>query len=185
MLGHAIIRFELEGRLARSRALYKLLDRFEARYHREVRDTGQLTFLDVAGLLAAASGRTWGSRSLRPFSREELCFRLDCSYDHWLLDEFQDTSRLQWQALRDLVDEVIQSDTGRRSFFYVGDTKQAIYAWRGGDPRLFDEVADFYNASGTGRIDTSEALECVLSLRPGDSGCDQHDFFAGPPQRRG
>ena len=63
-------------------------------------------------------------------------FRLDSSYDHWLLDEFQDTSRLQWQALRDLVDEVIQSDSGRRSFFYVGDTKQAIYSWRGGDPRL-------------------------------------------------
>ncbi len=166
MLGHAIIRFELEGRLARSRALYKLLDRFEARYHREVRDTGQLTFLDVAGLLAAASGRAWGSRSLRPFSQEELCFRLDCSYDHWLLDEFQDTSRLQWQALRDLVDEVIQSDTGRRSFFYVGDTKQAIYAWRGGDPRLFEEVADFYNASGTGRIDTSEALNVSFRSVP-------------------
>ena len=166
MLGHAIIRFELEGRLARSRALYKLLDRFEARYHGEVRDTGQLTFLDVAGLLAAASGRTWGSRSLRPFSREEVCFRLDCSYDHWLLDEFQDTSRLQWHALRDFVDEVIQSDTGRRSFFYVGDTKQAIYGWRGGDPRLFDEVANFYNASGTGRIDTGEALNVSFRSVP-------------------
>ena len=66
------------------------------------RDAGQLTFLDVAGLLAAASGTTWGAKSLRPFSRQELDFRLDSSYDHWLLDEFQDTSRLQWQALRTL-----------------------------------------------------------------------------------
>ena len=86
--------------------------------------------------------------------------------DHWLLDEFQDTSRLQWQALGDLVDEVIQSDSGRRSFFYVGDTKQAIYSWRGGDPRLFNEVADFYNASGTGRIDTSEALDISFRSAP-------------------
>ncbi len=86
--------------------------------------------------------------------------------DHWLLDEFQDTSRLQWQALRDLVDEVIQSDSGCRSFFYVGDTKQAIYSWRGGDPRLFDEVADFYNASGTDRIDTGEALDISFRSAP-------------------
>ena len=105
-------------------------------------------------------------------------FRLDSSYDHWLLDEFQDTSRLQWQALRDLVDEVIQSDSGQRSFFYVGDTKQAIYAWRGGDPRLFDEIADFYNASGTQRIDTSEALDVFVSLRSGNSGNGQHGFLA-------
>ena len=165
-LGRAIIRVELEGRLARSRALYELVARFEIRYQTQVRDAGQLTFLDVAGLLAAASGTTWGTKSLRPFSRQELDFRLDSSYDHWLLDEFQDTSRLQWQALRDLVDEVIQSDSGQRSFFYVGDTKQAIYAWRGGDPRLFDEVADFYNASGTQRIDTSEALDVSFRSVP-------------------
>ena len=165
-LGRAIIRAELEGRLARSRALYDLVSRFETHYQRQVRDAGQLTFLDVAGLLAAAGGTTWGAKSLRPFSRQELDFRLDSSYDHWLLDEFQDTSRLQWQALRDLADEVIQSDNGRRSFFYVGDTKQAIYAWRGGDPRLFDEVADFYNASGTQRIDTSEALDVSFRSVP-------------------
>jgi ATP-dependent helicase/nuclease subunit A len=165
-LGRAIIREEIEGRLARSRALYELVARFEKRYQSQVRDAGQLTFLDVAGLLAAASGATWGTSSFRPFSRHELSFRLDCSYDHWLLDEFQDTSRLQWQALRDLVDEVIQSDTGQRSFFYVGDTKQAIYAWRGGDPRLFNEIADFYNASGTQRIDTSEALDISFRSVP-------------------
>ena len=165
-LGRAIIRAELEGRLVRSRALYELVARFEVQYQTQVRDAGQLTFLDVAGLLAAASGTTWGAKSLRPFSRQELDFRLDSSYDHWLLDEFQDTSRLQWQALRDLVDEVIQSDSGQRSFFYVGDTKQAIYAWRGGDPRLFDEVADFYNAAGTQRIDTSEALDVSFRSVP-------------------
>jgi ATP-dependent helicase/nuclease subunit A len=165
-LGRAILGLELEGRLGRSLALYKLLARFEARYQVLVRDDGQLTFLDVAGLLAAAGGISWGAKSLESFSRQEINFRLDSSYDHWLLDEFQDTSRLQWQALHDLVDEVIQSDSGRRSFFYVGDTKQAIYTWRGGDPRLFDEVSDFYNASGTGRIDTHEALDVSFRSAP-------------------
>ncbi len=165
-LGWAILRVEVEGRLARSLALYRLLAHFEAQYQSLVRDNGQLTFLDVAGLLAAAGGIAWGSKSIESFSRQEMNFRLDSSYDHWLLDEFQDTSRLQWRALRDLVDEVIQSDSGRRSFFYVGDTKQAIYTWRGGDPRLFDEISDFYNASGTDRIDTREALDVSFRSVP-------------------
>ena len=165
-LGRAILRLELLGRLNRSRALYRLLARFEGRYQEQVRDNGQLTFLDVAGLLATGAGACWGAKSFDSLSRQEMNFRLDSSYDHWLLDEFQDTSRLQWQALRDLVDEVIQSDSGRRSFFYVGDTKQAIYSWRGGDPRLFDEVADYYNASGTDRIDTSEALDISYRSAP-------------------
>jgi ATP-dependent helicase/nuclease subunit A len=165
-LGRAILRLELLGRLDRSRALYTLLARFEARYQMQVRDNGQLTFLDVAGLLATGAGTSWGAKSFVALGRQEMNFRLDSSFDHWLLDEFQDTSRLQWEALRDLADEVIQSDNGRRSFFYVGDTKQAIYSWRGGDPRLFDEVADYYNASGTDRIDTSEALDISFRSAP-------------------
>lgn len=154
-LARAILHIELNSRMDRSRALYDLLAHFDAPYQAQVRDSGRLTFLDITGLLG---GGQWGGRSLRRFSRQEIDFRLDSSYDHWLLDEFQDTSRLQWLALRDLADEVIQSDSGQRSFFYVGDTKQAIYAWRGGDPRLFHEVADYYNASGVERIDTTEAL---------------------------
>ncbi len=157
-LGRAILRMELESHLTRSRALYDLVGRFEAPYQEMVRDAGRLTFADITGLLASAGGAVWGGQSLRPFDRQEMDFRLDATYDHWLRDEFQDTSRLQWLAVRNLVDEVVQSDTGRRSFFYVGDTKQAIYTWRGGDPRLFDEISGHYNASGTERIDTSESL---------------------------
>ncbi|MFZ4683030.1 MAG: UvrD-helicase domain-containing protein, partial [Terrimicrobiaceae bacterium] len=158
-LGRAILRIEIEGRLARSRALYDLVARFEQPYQELVRQSGRLTFADITGLLAAAEGAVWGGAAARPFDRQQMDFRLDATYDHWLLDEFQDTSRLQWEALRNLVDEVVQSDTGRRSFFYVGDTKQAIYTWRGGDPWLFDEIAEYYNASGTQRIDTGEALD--------------------------
>ncbi len=158
-LGRGILRIELEGRLARSRALYDLVARFEQPYQELVRQAGRLTFADITGLLAAAEGAVWGGGAGRSFDRQQMDFRLDATYDHWLLDEFQDTSRLQWQALRNLVDEVVQSDTGRRSFFYVGDTKQAIYTWRGGDPWLFDEIAEHYNASGTQRIDIAEALD--------------------------
>ena len=73
-----------------------------------------------------------------------LAYRLDGWFDHWLLDEFQDTSRSQWAALAPLVEEVWQESEGRRTLFYVGDVKQAIYGWRGGDAGLFTEVARGY-----------------------------------------
>ncbi len=73
-----------------------------------------------------------------------LAYRLDGWFDHWLLDEFQDTSRSQWSALDPLVREVWQDNEGRRTLFYVGDVKQAIYGWRGGDAGLFTDIARGY-----------------------------------------
>jgi ATP-dependent exoDNAse (exonuclease V) beta subunit len=57
---------------------------------------------------------------------------------HVLIDEFQDTSLLQWDALKPIVGHAVREGG---SFFYVGDVKQSIYRWRGGDPTLFKRVA--------------------------------------------
>ncbi len=65
-----------------------------------------------------------------------LC-RLGSQMRHILLDEFQDTSREQWRALLPLISEALS--TGG-SLTWVGDIKQAIYGWRGGDSDLFDGV---------------------------------------------
>ena len=65
-----------------------------------------------------------------------LC-RLGSNLNHMLVDEFQDTSREQWDALRPLVEEALSRGG---SFTWVGDVKQAIYGWRGGDAALFDGV---------------------------------------------
>lgn len=75
---------------------------------------------------------------------EELYFRLAARFQHYLMDEFQDTSLGQWRNLAQMVEEAL-SHGG--SLFYVGDKKQAIYAFRGGESRLFDalqvQLADF------------------------------------------
>ncbi|MCK4325826.1 UvrD-helicase domain-containing protein, partial [bacterium] len=55
----------------------------------------------------------------------------------FFIDEFQDTSRFQWENLSPLIEETL-SKAG--SLFYVGDKKQAIYEFRGGESALFDEV---------------------------------------------
>ena len=67
-----------------------------------------------------------------------LC-RMGTRLSHLLIDEFQDTSREQWDALRPLAVEAL-AHGGTLTF--VGDVKQAIYGWRGGDALLFDEVGD-------------------------------------------
>ncbi len=63
--------------------------------------------------------------------------RLGSRIAHILVDEFQDTSREQWAALEPLAVECLSSGG---TLTLVGDVKQAIYRWRGGDAALFDEV---------------------------------------------
>ncbi len=67
-------------------------------------------------------------------------FRMDSRMDHWLLDEFQDTSALQWRVLRALITASPLGTT--RSFFCVGDAKQAIYGWRGGSADIFRSIPE-------------------------------------------
>ncbi|TVP97987.1 MAG: helicase [Planctomycetaceae bacterium] len=67
--------------------------------------------------------------------------RLDGALEHVLLDEFQDTSPAQWAVLKPLALAAVDPQ-GSGSFFCVGDTKQAIYGWRGGVAGIFDAVQE-------------------------------------------
>lgn len=75
--------------------------------------------------------------------KEFLYFRLDAKIEHILLDEFQDTSIIQYAILKPLIEEIragVGVSENFKSFFYVGDTKQSIYRFRGGTKELFYEV---------------------------------------------
>ncbi len=61
--------------------------------------------------------------------------RLGEKYRHYFIDEFQDTSEMQWNNLTPLIDNALASESG--SLFLVGDAKQAIYRWRGGKAEQF------------------------------------------------
>jgi ATP-dependent exoDNAse (exonuclease V) beta subunit len=66
--------------------------------------------------------------------------RLGEKYRHYFIDEFQDTSQMQWQNLIPLVGNAIESENERGesgSLLLVGDAKQAIYRWRGGRAEQF------------------------------------------------
>jgi exodeoxyribonuclease V beta subunit len=78
---------------------------------------------------------------------EFLYFRLDAVMKHLLLDEFQDTSVIQFDILRPLIEEIVAGVgvSGTGSFFFVGDVKQSIYRFRGGTSELFYQVADHFD----------------------------------------
>lgn len=130
--------------LERAQGLHRFIRQYESVYSELVRGAGFISFADITNLLAerAADGDTIDALDWRT----QVAYRIDQHFDHWLLDEFQDTSRVQWTILKTFIDEVLMDDAGQRSFFYVGDTKQAIYGWRGGDAELFREIFAYYDS---------------------------------------
>lgn len=71
-----------------------------------------------------------------PFIYEKVGSR----YDHYMIDEFQDTSVREWRNMLPLLREALASNP-ESSVFIVGDIKQSIYRWRGGDWRLLNSKA--------------------------------------------
>jgi len=75
--------------------------------------------------------KIFNEKSLAP----EIYLSLSNNFTDFLIDEFQDTNQVQWQTLKLIVAENLANNG---SFFYVGDKKQAIYGFRGGDYKIFD-----------------------------------------------
>ncbi len=176
--GHWTLWCDLAVKLRQTGGVREIASRYEQAFDHRVRRMGRLGFDDVLAVLAGvAPVRDAGATTIGVagnaghfllsmdrgeigdrFSEEDrealrllVDYRLDQQFQHWLIDEFQDTSRRQWQVLRNLIDEVMFDDSGERSFYYVGDIKQAIFGWRGGDSRLFDEVRRRYENLPAGR----------------------------------
>jgi len=66
--------------------------------------------------------------------------KLGVKFNDYLIDEFQDTSNLQWKNLIPLISHAIESfqkNENQGSLFLVGDPKQSVYRWRGADPKIF------------------------------------------------
>lgn len=131
------IHCEVSAAVERTKPLMALVEMIDTQFEKKLRRRGLLGFDDVKNLLGA--GMRSEEERLR---RESIDYRLDGRYDHWLLDEFQDTSASDWNGLATLVDEAVTDPEG--GLFVVGDRKQAIYGWRGGDVTVFDDLISNY-----------------------------------------
>ncbi len=88
-------------------------------------------------------------KDLDEFAESRL--RLEARYRHVLVDEFQDTSRVQWELVRQLVKSWGEGfgaadDALPPSVFVVGDRKQSIYGFRDADVALIDEASRLIEA---------------------------------------
>ena len=75
-----------------------------------------------------------------PFIFEKIGTQLK----HVMIDEFQDTSTIQWQNFKVLLSETMSHEDG--SNLIVGDVKQSIYRWRSGDWRLLNGIENQFNS---------------------------------------
>jgi len=125
----------LSNLVARNLAARQLLDRFSACLSLRKYESGHYRFEDIPVALDPSTERA----QLFAERQADLWFRLDSKLDHILLDEFQDTSPIQWRILEPLASE-ITSAGGPRSFFCVGDGKQSIYGFRQAEPRLLNSL---------------------------------------------
>jgi len=130
----------LERISLQTKATFELMKQFDARYDALRRERGVLLYSDVPERLRGLI-ETRGSAEEQAAAQDlmrEIQYRLDAQVTHLLLDEFQDTSTGQWRVLQEFAQEITSEEN--RSLFVVGDTKQAIYGWRGGRAELFDAV---------------------------------------------
>ncbi|MBI3111951.1 MAG: UvrD-helicase domain-containing protein [Ignavibacteriales bacterium] len=67
----------------------------------------------------------------------EIYYSLGERINHFLVDEFQDTNPIQWKVMRPLIEESLSK---QGSLFLVGDMKQAIYSFRGGDWQIMKRL---------------------------------------------
>lgn len=66
--------------------------------------------------------------------------RIGQKFQHYFVDEMQDTSVLQWQNLIPLIENVLSQE--QTNLLLVGDGKQAIYRWRGGKAEQFIDLGN-------------------------------------------
>lgn len=153
-------------------ATFHLLDTFARHYDDLRRRRGLMLFSDAPRALAEVAGR---------YDPGDVAYRLDAAVDHLLLDEFQDTSPEQWAILRPFARACTAGQP--RSFFCVGDVKQAIYGWRGGSAEIFARMEGDLAGLSAQDLDVSYrssqvVLDAVNAVFSGIAGNPALDAYA-------
>ncbi len=102
-------------------AFIKLVELYRGYYDLIKRTSGCLDFSDCELLL------------LKKLENDEFCTQLSSRFSCIIVDEFQDSNDIQAEIFKRL---------GKGHLFYVGDVKQSIYAFRGGNPEIMARLCD-------------------------------------------
>ena len=136
-----LVRFQdLRARIQAGReaqSLLRLFQRAEERYQTSKLREGLLDFDDL---------EIYAYRLLRSTESPDILYWLDRKILHFLVDEFQDTSDIQWAVLDRLTEEIFAGQGADKpmapTLFVVGDKKQSIYRFREANYRLIDIIRE-------------------------------------------
>ena len=140
-VGDDIKAFQRDLNVVLSRGIWQMFQIARQEYERTLEAHAALDFsevLDRAVLLL---------RRMEEFARSR--YLLESRYHHVLVDEFQDTSRAQWELVSLLVKSwgegfgLVENAPLRPSVFIVGDRKQSIYGFRDAEASLLQEARDY------------------------------------------
>lgn len=156
----------------RTADLYSLLHDYAVAYEKRIENTGEFSFDDIARsarLLMERMTQGDDAKEASYYCREHLALRTGRKYQHWMLDEFQDTSDDQFATLAPVLEGLAtDAQEGRIEFtpdaprplpssllpyhedsaysvtdgsiFVVGDEKQSIYGFRTGETQAFSAL---------------------------------------------
>lgn len=111
-------------------SLFKIISEFDKRLMNEKHKRNSYTFSDIERM-------TYNLFRDNPDIKENYRKK----YNEIMIDEYQDTNGLQ---------DAIFSSISNNNIFMVGDLKQSIYRFRGGDPYIFKAKSQAYNAESAG-----------------------------------
>ena len=140
IVAEAIHAFRRDLNVVLSRGVWRIFAVTLRQYHQTLESRA---LVDFSGVLERAVTLL---ENMDEFAQSR--FRLEARYRHVLVDEFQDTSRAQWQLVAQLIRSWgeglgASTDALPPSIFIVGDRKQSIYGFRDADVAVLDEAAAF------------------------------------------
>ena len=143
-VGEALAAFDRDLNVVLSRGVQRMFAVAVTEYEREL---AARSALDFPGVLARALDLL---RRMDEFAQSR--YRLESRYHHVLVDEFQDTSRAQWELVSLLVKSwgeglgLVHDAPVPPSVFVVGDRKQSIYGFRDAEAAVIEDAADSIGA---------------------------------------
>ena len=164
-VGEALAAFDLDVNAVLARGVQRMFAIAVSEYEREL---AARSVLDFSGVLARALDLL---RRMDEFAQSR--YRLESRYHHVLVDEFQDTSRAQWELVSLLVQSwgegcgLVDDAPAPPSVFVVGDRKQSIYGFRDAEAAVIDDAAGAIRAlrpEGGVRRSISHSFRAVPAL---------------------
>ena len=164
-VAEALAAFDRDLNVVLARGVQRMFAIAVTEYEREL---AARSVLDFSGVLARALDLL---RRMDEFAQSR--YRLESRYHHVLVDEFQDTSRAQWELVSLLVESwgeglgLVHDAPVPPSVFVVGDRKQSIYGFRDAEAAVIEDAADSIGAlrpEGGVRRSISHSFRAVPAL---------------------